>query len=157
MEHSPAECLRLSNRLLFHSTTTNKFATLFYGQLHIHSHEFFYANAGHNRPILFRADGAIETLETAGLALSIVEIENYYENKITMNSGDILVIYSDGITEAMDLDNAEFEEERLRAVISRNRDESAKIVLGRIISAVKEFTGSAEQNDDMTIVVIKRT
>ena len=156
VEHSPAECLRLSNRLLFHSTTMNKFATLFYGQLHIHSHEFFYANAGHNRPILFCQNGAVEILDTAGLALSIVENEEYRDDKISLNPGDILVIYSDGITEAMNPDGEEFEEERLRQVVAQHRHKPAEDILSHIIKDVQLFRDSAEQNDDITAVIIKR-
>jgi len=156
VEHSPAHCLTLANRLLYHSTTSNKFATLFYGQLHMHSHEFFYANAGHNRPILFRHEGTIETLETAGMALSIIEDEEYQDDKIDFSPGDILLIYSDGITEAMNPQMEEFEEQRMRAIVVQHRDEAAEKIIDYIKNAVCEFVESTEQNDDMTLVVIKR-
>ena len=156
VEHSPAHCLTLANRLLYHSTTANKFATLFYGQLHKHSHEFYYANAGHNRPILFRRNGDVETLETAGVALSIVENENYQDDKIDFAPGDILLIYSDGITEAMNPGHEEFEERRLRDIVLQHRNESAEHIIAHIKAAVNAFVESAEQNDDMTLVVIKR-
>jgi sigma-B regulation protein RsbU (phosphoserine phosphatase) len=157
VEHSPAHCLTLANRLLYHSTTSNKFATLFYGQLHKHSHEFYYANAGHNRPILFRQNGDIETLETAGVALSIVENENYQDDKIDFEPGDILLIYSDGITEAMNPGQEEFEEQRLRDIVLQHRNESAESIIAHIKDAVNAFVESSVQNDDMTLVVIKRT
>jgi sigma-B regulation protein RsbU (phosphoserine phosphatase) len=91
------------------------------------------------------------------LALSIVEKEEYRENKVTFEPNDILVIYSDGITEAMNADGEEFEEERLRHVVTQHRDETAEEILAQIIAAVQTFTDSAEQNDDITAVVIKRT
>lgn len=155
-DHMPNECLTLSNQLLFHSTTSNKFATLFYGQLHVHSHEFFYANAGHNRPIVIKANGEIEKLDTAGLALSIVERETYEHDKFVFETGDVLIIYSDGITEAMNADHQEFDEERLLSIVHENASHSAEDIVMAVTASVQAFVGQADQNDDMTIVIIKR-
>lgn len=155
-EHMPGECLSLSNQLLYHSTTSNKFATLFYGQLHVHSHEFFYANAGHNRPLLVKANGQVVSLNTAGLALSIVEHEKYNDDKVVLEPGDLLLIYSDGITEAMNSENEEFEEHRLVEVVKENTLQSAEDIVMAITASVQAFVGDIEQNDDMTIVIIKR-
>lgn len=155
-EHMPGECLTLSNQLLFHSTTSNKFATLFYGQLHVHSHEFFYANAGHNRPLLVKSNGDMEKLDTAGLALSIVEHETYENDKVVFEPGDMLLIYSDGITEAMNANSDEFEEDRLVNVVKDNLTQSAEDIVMAVNATVQDFVDGAEQSDDMTIVIIKR-
>ncbi len=155
-DQMPSECLTLSNRLLHYSTTSNKFATLFYGQLHVHSHEFYYANAGHNRPVLFKADGTATPLETAGLALSIVEHEKYKDEKIDFVPGDTLLIYSDGITEAMNPEKQEFGEDRLHEIVQVNSVHSAQDIIDAITGSVQAHIGDADQNDDMTIVVIKR-
>ncbi len=153
---SPAACLTLANTLLYHSTSANKFATLFYGQLHTHSHEFHYANAGHNRPMLFRATGEVVELDTAGLPLSVVEHEEFHEDHITLEHGDMLVMYSDGITEAMTRADVEFGETRLRQVVQQHLQQSAEATIQAIVAAIDDFVGDADQTDDMTLVVLKR-
>ena len=155
-DSSPAACLTLANTLLYHSTSANKFATLFYGQLHVHSHEFYYANAGHNRPMLFPSTGEVVELQTAGLPLSVIEHETFQEDHIAIQRGDVLVIFSDGITEAMTRDDHEFGEERLRNAIQKHIQDSAQDIIQAIIAAINDFVGDAKQTDDMTLVVLKR-
>jgi len=153
---SPKLCLERSNRLLYHSTASNKFATFFYGILDFSKHQFCSSNAGHDRPILFSKGKKPNILHDAGIALSFLEDYVYEENSITLNNHDLLLIYSDGITEAMDEKENEFGVDRVFKIVSENINLSAKGLIDKIISTVNKYTGVRPQMDDMTLVVIKR-
>jgi len=153
---APYLCLQNSNIFLYQCTTSQKFATLFYGILDINTHQFSFANAGHNRPYFFKGEEQPKCLETAGLALSFLEKVSYKEDIITFKPGYLLVIYSDGITEAMNMDNEEFGEERLTSLVKENSGQSANQLLNTIIESVQKFAGNKPQIDDMTVVIIKR-
>lgn len=149
-------CLEETNNLLWKNTGRGVFVTLCYGLLDAAQHRFRYANAGHNRPLLFRKDARPRRLETAGLAIGCVPTWSYEEATVAVEIDDLLVIYSDGITEAMNRAREEFGEERLSAVISANHEESAATIIDRVLGAVAAFTGEAPQSDDMTLMIIKR-
>lgn len=152
----PKDCLRYSNKLLYQSTDPQKFATLFYGILDIQKHQLCYANAGHNRPLLFRKGEKPVSLETAGIALSFMENYSYDQGVISLNPGDLLMVYSDGINEAINAKEEEFGEDKLAALVSENIDVSAKGLIDKVIAAVKRHAGDCLQMDDMTLVMIKR-
>lgn len=153
---SARECMRRSNRLLFQSTDIEKFATVFYGILDIEAHELRYSNAGHNPPLLFRAGEAPRRLETGGLVLGILEDSGFEEEVVPLGPGDVLVLYSDGITEALDARQEEFGEEALIRVVEAHRDETAAAIVDAVGSAVERFAGSTPQSDDMTLMVLRR-
>lgn len=153
---SISQCLERSNNLLCRSTGKSAFVTLFYGELNILSHSFQFGNAGHNRPLLYRDQGHIEQLDTGGLVLGFLEDQSYPEGHISFHPGDVLIIYSDGIVEAVNENHEEFGVERLRLALNTNRAGSARQILDGIISTVRAFYGSVEQRDDMTLLVIKR-
>jgi len=153
----PKDCLNRSNRLLYQSTDRQKFATLFYGILDTENHQFCYSNAGHNRPILFSENREPVSLEKAGIVLSFVENYAFGEGKLNFNPNDLLLIYSDGITEAMDKKNDEFGDERLAALVNEHKMESAQNVINEVVDAVNNHAEGCPQMDDMTLVVIKRT
>ena len=152
----PKDCLQRSNTLLHRSTDPQKFATLFYGILNMQKHQVCYANAGHNRPLFITQDKEPEFLELGGIALSFMENFIYQEKEILFKPGDMLLIYSDGITESMNTSNEEFGEENLVALAKENIEESADGLIKKIIDAVQKHAGDEPQSDDMTIVVIKR-
>lgn len=153
---SPDACLEKSNRLLYQNTDHSKFATLFYGILDIKNHQMCFSNAGHNRPLFFHQAQEPVCLETAGIALSLIEETSYKQDQIRFEPGDLLLIYSDGITEAINTEYEEFGEERLTALIGANRSDPADELMKKIILAVESHAGSQPQADDMTIVVIRR-
>ncbi|HKI84767.1 MAG TPA: PP2C family protein-serine/threonine phosphatase, partial [Candidatus Krumholzibacteria bacterium] len=97
---SVSRTVSLVNHLLVSSTDTNMFATFFYGELDPEKGTFTSSNAGHDPPILCRADGSIERISTGGLILGVMDETNYEESTLRMNEGDVLVVYTDGITEA---------------------------------------------------------
>jgi len=150
------DCLQRSNKLLFQSTDVQKFATLFYGILNTRKNELYYSNAGHDYPFLFSGDKEPRRLETGGIVLGFLENFAFEEQMIPFSPGDLLLMYSDGITEAMNADEEEFGENRLVEVTLKHRDELASTLIEKIIAAVKLHTGDAPQMDDITLVVIKR-
>ncbi len=152
----PKDCLSRSNKLLHLSTDPQNFATLFYGILDIQKHQLCYSNAGHNRPLFFRKRKKPESLETAGIALSFKENVSFPEDFISFNPNDLLLIYSDGINEAMDTNDEEFGEARLADLVENNLTDTANELINKILAAVKQHSGDSPQMDDMTIVVIKR-
>jgi sigma-B regulation protein RsbU (phosphoserine phosphatase) len=150
-------CVQQSNRLLYQSTSPEKFATLFYGLLDGVRHTLTYSNAGHEIPILLSAENQLRQLETGGTVLSIVEDFPFEEETIPIAVGDLLVIYSDGITEAMNECQEQFGPARLERVIKEMRREPAAGLMEQIVSAVRSHTRGVQQADDMTLVVVKRT
>jgi serine phosphatase RsbU (regulator of sigma subunit) len=154
---SASACLHRSNTLLFQSTDDEKFATVFYAILDPHRHQLCYANAGHNDPFLFSASGAAPVrLTTGGLVLGILPSFPFQEETIALNPGDVLLIYSDGITEAVNADNEDFGEHRLIALVQQNLPLPAGELIEKIIAAVKAFASNEPQRDDITLVVAKR-
>jgi len=141
---------------MFRSTSPQKFATFFYGILDSQTHEYSYANAGHDRPLLFSQKKEPAVLPQAGLALSFMEDVKYEQNSFVFNPGDLLLVHSDGITEAMDAEEEEFGTERLTRVVTDCQQDSATAIIDRVVSEVNSYIGDQSQMDDMTIVVVKR-
>jgi sigma-B regulation protein RsbU (phosphoserine phosphatase) len=152
----PDNCIKKSNMLLYRSTTTDKFATLFYGMLNTEEHKLCYCNAGHNWPFLFKANGETLRLDVGGPVLGIIEDFDYGGDSVQLDPGDLLVIFSDGITEAIDERETMFDEENLEAVIRENMANSSVEIVDNIIDSVEEHAASTAQMDDMTLVVLKR-
>ncbi len=155
-DFSPRKCMENSNVLLHRSTTPDKFVTLFLGILDHNNHTVEYCNAGHNYPCLFRQSGRMATLDTGDIILSTLEDYSYSESTTQMNPGDVLILYSDGITEAFNEDDQQYGEERLIETVKDNINEPARTLTVRIVSSVREFAGTREQSDDITLMVIKR-
>ncbi|MBN2587871.1 MAG: SpoIIE family protein phosphatase [Candidatus Fermentibacteraceae bacterium] len=130
-------------------------AGLFYGVLDTDSGKFTYVNAGHNPPLLLKRDGAFRWLDRGGLILGISTGAFYEHETVELDSGDVLVLYTDGLTEAMDGTGREFGNERLKTVVSDNRDLSAHQISNGILEAVNSHSGNSPQSDDQTLVVLK--
>ncbi|HLB00540.1 MAG TPA: GAF domain-containing SpoIIE family protein phosphatase [Bacteroidota bacterium] len=157
VSNSPRECIVRSNRLLYQSTGPEKFVTLFYGILDTTEHSIFFCNAGHDNPYVISKTGGIRRLKTGGTVLSVMEIFPYEEEKIGITEDEVIVIYSDGITEAMNAADELYGEERLVEVLQKIKDRSAIEIIDGIIAAARAHAGKHPQSDDMTIVVVKRT
>jgi len=116
-----------------------------------------YTNAGHNPPLVVRAKGGFETLGGAGgMILGILPMAQYQEAKITLDSGDILILFSDGVTEAVDPDDHDFGEERLANLVGLMRDRPAAEIVEEVHRAVHTFTQGAPAADDITVVIARR-
>jgi phosphoserine phosphatase RsbU/P len=135
---------------------SNRFITFFFSVLEAASGDLRFANAGHNPPVLLRASGEAQMLEGGGPVLGIISIAPYGEQRANLAPGDLLVLYSDGVTEANNPDYDEFGEERFIRVLRENRARPAREILEAVTAALKEFTSGAPQADDITLVVAKR-
>jgi sigma-B regulation protein RsbU (phosphoserine phosphatase) len=150
-----AECVDCCNTMLFHNTPPEKFSTFFFGILDTKTHQMTYTNAGHNFPFLFSA-GQERQLEESDIVLGIMETFPFKEQRIAFEPGDIFVLYSDGITEAICKDGTEFGEPRLASVIAGNMNASAGELTDKIIEEVNRHTDECFQYDDMTLLIIKK-
>jgi len=150
------ESVLRSNKLIFQSTDPEKFATLFYGVLDTNTHELSYCNAGHEIPFVFRGDGDPARLETGGMALGVMDEFPYQADTVSLNKGDLLVVYSDGIPDATNEFDHPFGEDKLISLIRQLRDRPVVSIIDGIIDAVKDHEGKTEQLDDLTLVVVKR-
>lgn len=145
------------NDIIYQNTPSNKFITFFWGIFNSENSEFRYVNAGHNAPIwLKKGKEEPEELEEGGLILGAMPtMKAYDEQKITLSSGDLLVFYTDGVTEALNSEETEeFGEERLLACIQENRDQSPTGLQQSIIHEVENFSNDV-QHDDITLIVLK--
>ncbi len=147
--------LRKVNNLICESVEKGKFVTAVYGVLDMKNRIFTFANAGHNPPILLRATGEVEFLTTGGWTLGIMTEREYEERPIHIRDGDILVLYTDGVTEAESPTDELFGTERLVELVKTNRHRSAKEMRETIIDEVIRFRDPVSQPDDLTIVIIK--
>ncbi len=144
------------------STDPHMFATFFYGLLDTKKGSFTCTNAGHNPPILLRNDDRIEELTTGGLLLGMLGNQVYQQDTVVLAPGEIIVLYTDGITEAVgpaadeDDYDAMFGEEALFDVVRRNRHLPASGIKDAILAAVSAHTSGVAQSDDITLVVIRR-
>jgi len=157
-----AETASRMNNLLVRSTDSHMFATFFYGILDRNKSTFTSTNAGHNPPILVRADRKIKRLEKGGLVLGFLPEQQYAQETVTLKEGDVLVLYTDGITEAVGPSSEKisenlFGEKRLIKVILANVAKTAREIQSAILKAISSHTANAPQYDDITLVVIKRT
>jgi sigma-B regulation protein RsbU (phosphoserine phosphatase) len=154
--NSPKTCLERSNRLLFESTSPEKFATLFYAILDTQDHRLCYSNAGHEHPFLLSTTREPTRLKTGGIPLGMINEFTFEEESLLLNKGDAIVIYSDGVSEAMTEDEEMFGEKRITDVINGHRDASPSQLIDHVVEAVKQFTSGYPQTDDITVVVISR-
>jgi serine phosphatase RsbU (regulator of sigma subunit)/pSer/pThr/pTyr-binding forkhead associated (FHA) protein len=135
---------------------SNRFITFFFSVFDAVSGDLRFANAGHNPPVLVRASGEAEMLEGGGPVLGVLSVAPYSEQRARLGPGDLLVLYSDGVTEANNPDFDEFGEERFVKVLSENRARPACDIVAAVTAALKEFTAGAPQADDITLVVARR-
>ena len=134
----------------------NRFITFFFGIADALSGDLLYSNAGHNPPLIVRASGACDTLTAGGVMLGILPMAQFQEDTVNMQPGDVLVLFSDGVTEAADPQDVEFGEERLGALVASLRDRPAQHIVEEIHKAVAEYTQGAPPADDITVLVARR-
>lgn len=144
------------NEYLSENTPSNRFVTLFIGELEPQTGKLRFINAGHNPPIVARASGEIELLEAGGLPLGLMSFAEYESGEISLGHGDVLVVYSDGVSEANNIRDDEFGLDRLKNVIKAHISRPAAAIRDKVESALSEFTGTAPANDDITLVIVKR-
>ncbi|UCF17234.1 MAG: SpoIIE family protein phosphatase, partial [Phycisphaerales bacterium] len=138
------------------SRPSSEFVTMFCAALDCRSGRLFYSSAGHNPPILLR-DGTVEQLELGGTPLALFEDAGYELHEVALAASNTVVMYTDGVTEAMNGQWEQFGTERLKAVIKQNSEASSEELAERILEAVRQFTSGAAQSDDITLLVLRRT
>jgi sigma-B regulation protein RsbU (phosphoserine phosphatase) len=153
---APADALARVNELILSDARSDLFVTLFYATWNPATGELMYANAGHNPPLLVKAEGTMKELQSRGIALGVVEHIAPEAGTATMQSGDVLLLYTDGIIDALNHDDHPFGLQRLMDVLLDARGLSAEGVVNRIMSAVRDYAGDEPPFDDQTLVVIKR-
>lgn len=150
------ETISAVNNYLADNIPPNRFVTLFYAELDPESGALSFLNAGHNPPLIVHAAGTVEQLAAGGLPLGIRPNAEYREGRTQLQLGDVLVVYSDGVTEAASPSGEEFGPTRLYEVVSRNVDASAAGIRDRIESALTKFSQGTQAADDITLVIVKR-
>jgi sigma-B regulation protein RsbU (phosphoserine phosphatase) len=135
----------------------HRFITLFFGLIDTDRHELVYCNAGHTPPLLARADDTVERLAAGGMVLGLLPDVVYEQTVVKVAPGDILLLYTDGVTECMNANDEEFGEDRLALALREHRGESAADIVDAIMRAVNEWGSDAGQSDDITMVVAKIT
>ncbi|MBI5305154.1 MAG: SpoIIE family protein phosphatase [Chloroflexi bacterium] len=154
---SPADGLTRANRLLCADSTGGMFVTLFYAQLDPLKKEITYVNAGHNPPLVLRAaTRELIELPRTGVMLGFNEGMEFAQANVALELGDMILFYTDGVTEANDASGEQFGEERLRAWMLEHADASPAALLDALKRALGEFIGSAAPFDDITVVIAKR-
>jgi len=159
---TPVEIIARANDTLANDSPTGMFVTLFFGILDPRAHRFSYVNAGHNKPLLRRAaTGKVEILQGGNRALAITPQFPYTSSEVELGHGDLIVLYTDGVTEATAEDNTLFGEQRLTAALmdcgdASYRSNSAKQMIRAIDQRVRDFIGAQPQSDDITVVALRR-
>jgi sigma-B regulation protein RsbU (phosphoserine phosphatase) len=153
-----AELIRRVNRLVYEASSANRYATFFYGQYDPNSLELGYVNTGHNPPIVLRkttGQWQVMRLETGGAVIGLLKDLPYQQGSFALNSGDLLLLFTDGVSEAMNPDDEEFGEERLIEAAQACDGLDSAATITRIIAAADVFAGSTLQHDDMTLVALR--
>jgi sigma-B regulation protein RsbU (phosphoserine phosphatase) len=153
----PSECITYSNNLLAKESVNSMFVTVFYGIYNIQTGEITYTNAGHNPPYLLKANGSLQMLPmTKDIVAGAIDDYQYSEDKIQMEHGDTLLLYTDGVTEATNTDFNEYGDERLKALLKKSAQNDCQQIIDDVKADVKTFVGEAEQSDDITLLTLRR-
>jgi sigma-B regulation protein RsbU (phosphoserine phosphatase) len=147
------------NELLYRSTARNSFATFFLAQFDERSGRLTYVNAGHNPPLLVRrrpdAAPSVRSLSTGGMVLGALSDASYDQESVDLEPGDVLVAYTDGVTESFDAAGEEFGEERLRDVILASAHLPAAALAETVVAAARAWSVGEPQHDDLTLIVAR--
>ncbi len=153
-----SEMIQHINRLVYEASADNRYATFFYAQYDPGSRLLRYVNAGHNPPIVFRRQAKpvdVIRLEAGGTVVGLFPDCEFQEGQLQMQSGDVLVAYTDGVSEAMNDQDEEFDEQQLVQALREHKARTAADLISELLERVDAFTKGARQHDDMTLVVVR--
>ncbi len=154
---APEECITYSNQLLASESVDCMFVTVFYGILNVKTGEVTYCNAGHNPPYILRHDNELTSLPLSkDPMVGAIEGLDYHVSHLQLDKGDSLIMFTDGVTEALNIDNEEFGESRLEQTLKGKSSYSCQDIIVAIREDVTSFVGAAEQSDDITVLTLKR-
>jgi sigma-B regulation protein RsbU (phosphoserine phosphatase) len=147
--------------LVYESSAPNRYATFFYAEYDPASRRLVYVNGGHNPPVLLRAavsgEARVERLDAGGPVIGLLPECAYSQGEVQLERGDLLVAFTDGVSEAMNAAQEEWGEERMLPVLQLARFEPPATLIERIMAAADGYVAGAPQHDDMTLVVVKCT
>lgn len=153
---APAECLAAVNRILAQEILPGMFVTVFYGVVDTQTGEMEYCAGGHNPPYLITHDGHVRAINGAGgLPIGVMDDAPYKSDRLQLNPNDTVILYTDGVTEALDADDQEFGEKRLEALLATLHTLPAESVVGKTVAAVQNFANGAPQADDITCLAFR--
>jgi len=152
---APSDVLIRSNEIIDRETASDLFVTTFYAVWDANSGTLIYANGGHNPPLLLRANGEVSLLKGKGMALGVLPDIAIEERQVQLASGDVLLFYTDGVTEAMNENLDEFGMKRLEMAGKTAVSHDAPVILNAVTDAIAAHTGATAQFDDITLVVMK--
>lgn len=147
--------LKNLNNQIEEFTDPEKFVTLFYGELNLNTGVFTYSNAGHNYPILVRADGQVETLKEGGIIIGALPNMEYSSTEVVLKSDDLLFLFTDGLSEAMNHEEVEYSETRLADFIRDNREKGPVTLINDVLDDVRAHDPTFPPRDDTTIIALK--
>lgn len=154
---SPAAGISQANRILCSDSADGTFVTLFYAAVNLLSGKLTFVNAGHNPPLLYRASqGQVSLLSRTGMALGVDENGQYDQRAVTLVSGDMLLLYTDGVTETMDVQSREFGTDRLKEIFLKNRSAPVAQLTTELQDSIREHSATAIPFDDITLVCARR-
>jgi len=153
---SPDETLRHVNDLLVKDTRSTMFITVFYAIWNPITGDFSYSSGGHNPPVLVKTDGTAEDLRCPGTALGVIDEPLLEMRRLTIEPGDVLAAYTDGVTEAMQDDYTEWGLERFKETLLKVNSRSADNILNEVLEEIEAFVDNAPQSDDLTMWILKR-
>ncbi len=149
------EIMRYTNQQLLRFTLKNKFVTLFYGELDRKLRQLTYVRAGHYYPFLIRSEGSFECLEIGGPALGIFPDITFRTGTVNLEAGDVICLYTDGVTETFNHQNEEYGEGRLLEILVRNREKDADEIIDAVLEDLEGFDQLQNLQDDRTLLVLK--
>jgi sigma-B regulation protein RsbU (phosphoserine phosphatase) len=154
---SPGQAVGTLNRSLTERCPVGKFITFFYALLDPASGALEYSNAGHNYPLLMRNDGSVETLPGNGIVMGLFSAVHYEVKKTKLAPGDMLVLYSDGVTEAADRADVEFGEKGLAEFLATRKSVRCEDIVNQLVEYIRKWRGTSSFADDFTVVLVRRT
>jgi sigma-B regulation protein RsbU (phosphoserine phosphatase) len=153
---STEECLDYSNQLLCKENINNMFVTVFYGILDTRTGSFRYSNAGHNPPYIISPDGRVKNVEILGdIVLGVLDNVHFRSKTINIEPGDALYLYTDGVTEAMNVNNELYSEQRLEETLKALNTASPDEIIRTVTESLSTFTTGAQQSDDITMMAVR--
>lgn len=154
----PADAIQRLNELILDNNRTNQFITLFYGALDPQKSKLCFVNAGHNPPLLARGEtGDVSALRVRGIALGVINAIELVESEVCFEAGDVLLMYTDGVIDALNAEDEVFGMERLTEMLVENRHLPAQELVDTIVGSVRDFCAEGEAFDDITLVAVKKT
>jgi sigma-B regulation protein RsbU (phosphoserine phosphatase) len=153
---NPSQVIEKVNNLAYERNDEELFVTTWFGKLNLKSGKLIYVNAGHNQPLVKHDSANFEYMNTRpNLVIGGMEDIKYVEHEIDLNPGDMILLYTDGVTEANDNYDEFYGEDRLKEIVNKNKDEKLSDILNEINKDVNNFCKSGEQFDDTTMMIIR--